>query len=256
VRCEALNSLGDAYLNSQRHDVSPSTTYTVSGLTGDQAYRFIVYACRGTGTECSWQSGTGTDGSPVFATTESLISGTFIDSRDEQVYGYVTVFGKRWMARNLNYQSSGSCYDGQKMYCRDYGALYSWGTAKKICPPGWHLPTRQEWGELAVAAGGTGTYGTGGTAGTTLKSIFWFGISTDVPTDTYGFKARPGGGHLYYNPSFGYYNVDKVGYWWTASASENGGQESYARLMSKEFAYVDERLYDEAVGLSVRCVGD
>ena len=34
-----------------------------------------------------------------------------------------------------------------------FGALYDWKTAQEACPPGWHLPSDQEWQALEVALG-------------------------------------------------------------------------------------------------------
>jgi uncharacterized protein (TIGR02145 family) len=63
----------------------------------------------------------------------------FIDTRDEQIYQFVEIKGKRWMAENLNYDGDVS---------NKYGKLYNWGTAKEACPNGWRLPNDQELSDL------------------------------------------------------------------------------------------------------------
>ncbi|MGC9331665.1 MAG: FISUMP domain-containing protein [Bacteroidales bacterium] len=54
------------------------------------------------------------------------------------------------MAENLNYYtSSGSwCYDDKSSNCDKYGRLCDWETAKKVCPDGWHLPSKSEFETL------------------------------------------------------------------------------------------------------------
>ncbi len=98
--------------------------------------------------------------------------------------------GKIWMTENLNIWTANSwCYGNVSSNCDTYGRLYDWYTALTVCPNGWHLPTREEWRILAIAAGGTGTKGDGGTAGKNLKSR-----NNNVDgTDKYGFSGLLGG---------------------------------------------------------------
>jgi uncharacterized protein (TIGR02145 family)/uncharacterized repeat protein (TIGR02543 family) len=174
-----------------------------------------------------------------------------------QTYKTVKSGSQTWMAENLNYQpSSGNswCYDNVESNCNTYGRLYDWSTALIVCPTGWHLPSRREWGGLAIAAGGTGEYGNDGTAGTKLKSTSGWNIYNDVRgsgTDDYGFSALPGG-YRYAGGSFN--GAGYNGFWWTATGSGSG--IAYIRYMNYYDVNVREDSYDMGYGFSVRCVQD
>ena len=79
---------------------------------------------------------------------------TFTDTRDGQLYPTMGLNGTTWLARNLDFKTKESvCYDN-KSECADYGRMYLWADAKRVCPPGWHLPSEKEWLDLATAVGG------------------------------------------------------------------------------------------------------
>ncbi len=89
----------------------------------------------------------------------------FTDPRDGQTYDLVYINGITWFAENANYDTnegvsprsdsaSYRCYQYYKGYCTSDGGLYTFNTAKAVCPAGFHLSTKAEWDTLINIAGG------------------------------------------------------------------------------------------------------
>jgi uncharacterized protein (TIGR02145 family) len=160
-------------------------------------------------------------------------------------YKTVKIGGQTWMAENLNIQTANSwCYDNDNSNCAIYGRLYTWNAAMSACPRGWHLPTRQEWDVLVIAAGGTAGWSDYGAEN--LKSQSW-----DSGKNTLGFSALPGGSR-YAVGGFG--SLGSSGYWW--SATENGASYAYYRRMDTGDASVILYYDVKGCGFSVRCLQD
>jgi len=158
-------------------------------------------------------------------------------------YESVDLGGLKWMKKNLNIEAANSwCYGGDAANCATYGRLYTWEAAKTVCPTGWRLPSKQEWGNLVTAAGGSGT------AGRKLKSKNGW-ESNGNGTDDYGFSAMPGG---YRDNNGDFYNLGGNGYWWTDTEDCDG--EANYREMYYDIDKVDVKCNTKRFGLSVRCV--
>lgn len=177
----------------------------------------------------------GTCGSTVYNTSTH-----FCDTRDKQLYKVVKIGTQTWMARNLNYNVSGSYCNS----CGTYGRLYNWETAKTACPSGWHLPSRAEWTTLYnYVDANNGSEG----VGTSLKSKSGWGTSGNG-TDKFGFNGLPAGGRM---SSGGYYHLGtNAGFF---STTKNG-TKVYARGLNNTYGSFGE--YDEYTSyyISVRCL--
>jgi uncharacterized protein (TIGR02145 family)/uncharacterized repeat protein (TIGR02543 family) len=174
---------------------------------------------------------------------------TLTDTRDKTRYKTVKLGGRTWMAENLNYQmpKDSWCYDDKTGNCAKYGRLYNWDAAENACPAGWHLPTREEWGNLVEAAGG------GKAADKTLKSVSGWSRAGNG-TDMYGFSALPGGYWDYLSGVFE--SIGNMGIWWTATPQEFMNFGAYAWRMTSDSGKAIDNTHYKSAGFSVRCVMD
>ena len=184
-------------------------------------------------------------------------SGTFTDSRDNQVYNTVTIGTQVWFAQNLNYQASGSlCYDDDPANCDIYGRLYNWQLAKVVCPVGWHLPGDAEWKQLEMQLGMSQPEADsedcrGTDQGKQMKSTSGW-ANDGNGTNSSGFSALPGGSR---NPQGFYHDKTGEGVWWTSS--EYSSEGATVRLLSyEEDAACRFESFFKTAALSIRCVKD
>ncbi|HRY32552.1 MAG TPA: FISUMP domain-containing protein [Bacteroidales bacterium] len=201
-----------------------------------------------------------------------------------QVYNTVEIGTQCWMKENLNIGvmvnslSTGSshsdcsnngiiekyCYNNDTANCAIYGGLYDWDEMMNysttpgiqgICPAGWHLPTDLEWCTLTIYLDSTvncNTYGYSGTnAGAKLKesgTAHWSSLNTGATNES-GFTAL-GAGYRHFNGDFG--NLTLNTNFWTSS--ESAAMLGIARGLNSSSSSVNRNDYDEALGVSVRCL--
>ncbi|MCK4980234.1 MAG: hypothetical protein KAS62_07550, partial [Candidatus Delongbacteria bacterium] len=145
---------------------------------------------------------------------------TLFDPRNGQNYSTVQIGDQCWMAENLNIGTridgvddpadnciiEKYCYDNDNANCNTCGGLYSWDEMMQydttegiqgICPPGWHIPTDDEWKILEGTVDSQypvgdpewdGTSVRGFDAGLNLKSTSGW-ILNGNGTGLYGFTA-------------------------------------------------------------------
>ncbi len=174
--------------------------------------------------------------------------GQMKDVRDGKTYKTIKIGTQTWMAENLAYKASSGCwaYDNNSSNVSKYGYLYNWGTAKNVCPDGWHLPSYAEWTTLTDYLGGAKV------AGKKLKSANGWQLSGGVNygNNESGFSALPGGYRYYYDSSFD--NVGKRGYWWSSTPSVR--ESAWIRKLNYDNGEVELVDRYRNIGHSVRCV--
>jgi len=175
---------------------------------------------------------------------EASLSNTFTDPRDGKVYRTVKIGGQVWMAENLVYDVLGSkCYENNSANCVKYGRLYDWNTAMKICPPGWHLPSKEEWDVLVDFSGGEDIFGK------KLKAKSGWNENGNG-TDDFGFSALPSG----LSKSDGsFINVGYYGCWWSSSEDKDNACKANYRWLCYEDGVSNWCNEDKSLLLSVRC---
>lgn len=177
------------------------------------------------------------------------VTGSFTDSRDGKVYKTVTIGTQTWMAENLANKAKSGCwaYNNDQNNVKTYGYLYTWETAKKSCPAGWHLATKDEWSVLSSYLGGEEIAAEKlKEAGTThwLKPV-------SAATNESGFTCLPGG---FRNDKGEFYNLGLMCFYW-CSTDENTEKAHHILIFSHTkgitISYIEKNN-----GFSVRCVKD
>ena len=180
---------------------------------------------------------------------------TFLDIRDGKEYRWIKTGEQIWMAENLAYYIGAGCwaYNDDEYNALQYGRLYTWDAARRACPFGWHLPTDEEWEELAEFINeqegpfdkisddwvGLGKY---------LKTtIGWF--EENNGTDDFGFGGLPGGDR---NNDGNFYYIRYFGHWW--SATDYDDDKAYRRSLYYTDSTFFRGLYYKDYAFSVRCI--
>ena len=282
TRCngEEYDLTSEFCINNKKYDFCEGGSYNPSekfcnnnklyDLCGDTDYNPLTHLCKnGAVVEASLC------GDIVYDPDEEFCA-MFNGGNVQQVYKKTTItiksenYSRTWMAENLNYEvENSSCYRDISSNCDTYGRLYTWaaavgrtedkcgsgksciseGVVQGICPEGWHLPSKAEWGELFDAVGGASA------AFTVLRSNE--GWKNSNGTDKYGFTMLPGGEYIVESegvPFSGYYYISNDASFWTSDA--DGKTHAYGILLNVDVGLSINKSYSKDDQFSVRCVKD
>ena len=126
---------------------------------------------------------------------DKLATGRMKDKRDGEIYRTVQIDGQWWTVENMRH-GNGRCFKGKKQACKD-GKAYGGEAAQKVCPAGWHLPTREEWesvqGYMGPLEGNKGFMATGsGKKSVWIESAgFWTSTREEKGKGWYGVTTSP-----------------------------------------------------------------
>lgn len=199
-----------------------------------------------------------------------------------QDYAIVPIGDKCWMAENLNagtriegnQQQTNDltiqkyCYENNEANCETYGALYQWDelmnystseSGQGICPPGWHIPSDEEWKTAEAIADDMFRNDLsewnkeglrGSDVGRNLKSNDGWNNDGDG-TDKYGFNVLPGGRHTSDGSFF-----DQGTFSWFWSSTLNDNSNPWGRMLSSDNSKSYRGYFNEQNGRYARCIKD
>lgn len=184
--------------------------------------------------------------------------GYYTDTRDSAEYPYAKIGEQTWMMRNMAYETAqGSyIYKNDEQFLADYGRLYIFDEAVRVCPAGWHLPSDKEWKTLEVFLGmdihaaDSVDWRHSGEVGIALKnSAGWY--SGGNGNNVSRFSALPGGFRTVNGEFFVFGDV--ATYWSSTYSSES---HAWGRAMVYYETGVYRWRYDKLEAYSVRCLMD
>jgi len=203
--------------------------------------------------------------------------GTFVDSRDGNEYGTVTIETQTWMTDNLAYlpavfEQEDVSLELARYYVYDYigngvssakgtvnyekyGVLYNWKAAMTCCPDGWRLPSDDDWKILEERLGMDAedldeSTRTSGDVGRKLKASTGWANDTNGDNSS-GFNATPGG-NLGQNGTF--YDIGEAITFWTSTEANADGYLYALNRFLGHLSSVGRYPIGIREGCGVRCV--
>lgn len=196
-----------------------------------------------------------------FTTSGASAAGSFTDSRDGATYRIIRIGNQHWMKENLAYASANGswCYDHDQAKCDVYGRLYDFETARVVCPPGWHLPSDQEWkilemfiGLSAEEAGLWNLRGFDEAGKLKQESTLYWDPPNEGATNLTGFTALPGG---FYTPGYDSFEyLGEMTHFWTNSEYSDNEFQGIIRALDHRYRRISRETGSKTKAFSVRCV--
>ncbi len=199
-----------------------------------------------------------------------------------KTYNTVSIGTQCWLKENLNIgtrinagvnqENNGItekyCYNDMEVNCDVYGGLYQWDEVMNytsssvsnpsgrqgICPPGWHLPSEDEWCQLkyfldeTVDCNATQWYGTDGGGKMKETGYIHWGQPNSGATNTSGFTGIGGG----YSSGINFIDMLTLAAFWSATEF-NAAKAWYHDLASYNQANY-RNAFPKSSGFSARCL--
>lgn len=181
-----------------------------------------------------------------------------VTDTDNKTYSTVIIKGHEWYAENSRYQGRdvfcNANIDEDAGFIQKFGCLYNLADAKKVCPPGWHLPTENDFEELLYYIFIEGV--TSSFLSLIAQSPSWTDYSNEGSND-FGFGALPAGrgSENYWNNSvyYNYYDFGSLAIFWS---SYNGGKCLFLGDTRGDTSLSDLMDEESDIFASVRCLKD
>ena len=172
----------------------------------------------------------------------------FVDPRDQEEYCIVTIGGKDWFSENLRFtdnEKKGVWLDHNTAR-KAFGRFYTYQEIRSgdLCPPGFHVPSRNEWDALINSLGGNTI------AGSRMKS----GSGWQSNSSPSRFNARPNGYYTKWDNKFS--RMGREANFWTSTMPSGLLYSAYS-VQIRDQASMVRFLYDvKDFGHACRCVRD
>jgi uncharacterized protein (TIGR02145 family) len=185
---------------------------------------------------------------------ETLKPEWFTDSRDNFKYLVRTYDNTTWMIENLNFHIPGSRYyaNDSSRYAQEFGRLYNYNQAYEACPPGWRLPSNQDWDNLIIFCGPTDEKSA--QAMIEPGKRLWAESKEFIRNNAGGFTIKPSGtlailngAEMFAEPGY------TASFWAKSGKGEMANVYSYAPHLSGHFI---NKVDKDSTLSSVRCVKD
>lgn len=198
-----------------------------------------------------------------------------VTDEEGNTYGTVLIGSQCWMAENLRSTKRGTYTVQNVMYPNDdpslaatYGLLYKWADAmagspgssaspsgvQGLCPDGWHVPSNNEWSEMATEV--SNTFGSTHVAKALAHKEGWLSSSSNNNYPSYrpeynnasGFSWRPAGWN--YGETFSSYGSEAN--CWTTT--EYYSSNAYRAKIAYNENSLSRSTFSKEYGYSLRCV--